>query len=123
MIMNTINKLFWLIAIVVFVASSCKDSEEVTSSDYYYYLDIETEVRLNLTEKAAYIQGLAEGLDLPDSKEGRILWPPRRDGARIKRMGLEWKGSIQGGGALRTWWQEQNQGARRSSSGAVRSAE
>ncbi len=28
---------------------------------------------MNLTEKAAYIQGLAEGLDLPDSKEGRIL--------------------------------------------------
>lgn len=28
---------------------------------------------MNLTEKAAYIRGLAEGMELPDSKEGRII--------------------------------------------------
>ena len=28
---------------------------------------------MNLTEKAAYLKGLAEGMELPDSKEGRIL--------------------------------------------------
>ena len=38
-------------------------------------------------------------------------------------MGLEWEGSIQGGVVVRIWWQEQSQGARRSSSGSVRSAE
>ena len=68
-------------------------------------------------------QWAEQGLGLRSSKEGHILWALRRDGARIKRMGLEWEGSIQGGGPLRTWWHEQNQGARRSSSGAVRSAE
>ena len=50
--MNKYWHFLWLVAIVLMIASSCKDSEEVTSSDYYYYLDIETEVRLNLTEKA-----------------------------------------------------------------------
>ena len=28
---------------------------------------------MNLTEKAAYLQGLAEGMDLGDSKEGRLI--------------------------------------------------
>ena len=28
---------------------------------------------MNLTEKAAYLQGLAEGMDLGDSKESRLI--------------------------------------------------
>ena len=51
--MNTIKNLIWLFTIMMFLASSCKDSEDVSGSgDYYYYLDIESEVRLTLTEKA-----------------------------------------------------------------------
>ena len=35
------------------IASSCKDSEDVKSSDdYYFYLDIQTEVRLHLADAA-----------------------------------------------------------------------
>ena len=51
MIMNTINTLFWLIAIVVFVASSCKDSEEEELiGNYKYYLTIESQKILNLKD-------------------------------------------------------------------------
>ena len=49
--MKTNKKYMWLIAVVVLMASSCKDSEDVNGSDdYYYYLDIQSEVRLNLKE-------------------------------------------------------------------------
>ena len=35
------------------IASSCKDSEDVSGGDdYYYYLDIQTEVRLHLSDAA-----------------------------------------------------------------------
>ena len=35
------------------IASSCKDSDDVKSGDdYYYYLDIQTEVRLHLSDAA-----------------------------------------------------------------------
>lgn len=35
------------------IASSCKDSEDVSGcDDYYYYLDIQTEVRLHLSDAA-----------------------------------------------------------------------
>ena len=48
--MSTIKK-FWLIAVVMLIAFSCKNSEDVNGSgDYYYYLDIESEVRLNFKE-------------------------------------------------------------------------
>jgi hypothetical protein len=48
--MSTIKK-FWLIAVVMLIAFSCKNSEDVNGSDdYYYYLDIQSEVRLNFKE-------------------------------------------------------------------------
>ena len=51
--MKTFKKFSWLVAIVMLVASSCKDGEDVLGSgdDYYYYLDIQSEVKLNLSEK------------------------------------------------------------------------
>ncbi len=50
--MNTIKK-FLLFAAMLVAISSCKESEDVnTSSDYYYYLDIQTEVRLYLNDAA-----------------------------------------------------------------------
>ena len=49
--MNAIKNFIWLIAILMIVITSCKDKEDVyDSSDYYYYLDIQSEVRLNLKE-------------------------------------------------------------------------
>lgn len=49
--MKTFNKLFWFIAIVVFVASSCKDSkEDELIGDYKYYLTIESQKILNLKD-------------------------------------------------------------------------
>ena len=49
--MKTIKKFIWLMVIVIVAMSSCKDSEDVNASDgYYYYLDIQSEVRLNLKE-------------------------------------------------------------------------
>ena len=51
--MNTIKRFLWLFAIVIIVAPSCKDNEDVHgSSDYTYYLDIQTDVRLHLREAA-----------------------------------------------------------------------
>ena len=48
--MKTFTRVFWLIAVVMLIASSCKDSEDVNGGDdYYYYLNIQSEVRLNLT--------------------------------------------------------------------------
>ena len=52
--MKKIYKSFvWLIAAIVMAAMpSCGDKEDVAgSSDYYYYLDIQSEVRLNLKEE------------------------------------------------------------------------
>ncbi len=48
----SINNLTWLALLLVLI-SSCKDSEDVLGSgdDYYYYLDIQSEVKLNLSEK------------------------------------------------------------------------
>ena len=51
---NYINRTFvvLLIAVVMLMASSCKDSEDVNGrDDYYYYLDIQSEVRLNFKEE------------------------------------------------------------------------
>lgn len=51
--MKTIKKCMWLIAFVALIAPSCKDNEDVNGSDdYYYYLDIQTNVRLLLAEAA-----------------------------------------------------------------------
>ena len=47
----TTFSLLLLMATMLVVMSSCKDSEEVNGSDgYFYYLDIESEVRLNFKE-------------------------------------------------------------------------
>ena len=48
--MNTIKRFIWLFAIVIFVAPSCKDNEDVDGSSYNYYLDIQSDVRLHLRE-------------------------------------------------------------------------
>ena len=51
--MKAIKKLFWLIALVMLVVPSCKDNEDVNgTSEYYYYLDIQTDLRLHLSEAA-----------------------------------------------------------------------
>ena len=51
--MNTIKKYLWLLAIVMLVAPSCGDKEDVAGSDdYSFYLDIQTDVRLHLREAA-----------------------------------------------------------------------
>jgi len=50
--MNVTKIFLWLMAIMVAVLPSCKDSEDVSGSDdYYYYLDIESEVRLSFKEE------------------------------------------------------------------------
>ncbi len=47
----TTFSLLLLMATMLVVMSSCKDSEDVNGSDgYFYYLDIESEVRLNFKE-------------------------------------------------------------------------
>ena len=47
----TTFKVFLVLLVTVVTVTSCKDSEDVNGSDnYYYYLDIETEVRLNFKE-------------------------------------------------------------------------
>ena len=49
--MKTLNRVFWLISFMVLITSSCKDGEDINGSDgYYYYLNIQSEVRLNLKE-------------------------------------------------------------------------
>ena len=49
--MKNYKSLAWLIIIVMVALSSCKDSEDAYDPDsYYYYLNIQSEVRLNLKE-------------------------------------------------------------------------
>jgi len=49
--MKNYKSFMWLMATMLVVMSSCKDSEDVNGSDdYYYYLDIQSEVTLNLKE-------------------------------------------------------------------------
>ena len=51
--MKKYELLICIMAVVMLIASSCKDSEDVKSGDdYYYYLDIQTEVRLHLSDAA-----------------------------------------------------------------------
>ena len=51
--MDIIKKYIWLMAVLMVVMSSCKDSEDVNGSDdYYYYLEIQPEVKLNLNDAA-----------------------------------------------------------------------
>lgn len=57
--MNTIKK-FWLIAVLMLIASSCKDSEDVfDTGDYKYYLTIQSQIRLHLADNAEDESGMA----------------------------------------------------------------
>ena len=48
----TMLKMFLLLLVTVVVVASCGDKDDVYhSGDYYYYLDIQSEVRLNLKEE------------------------------------------------------------------------
>ena len=54
--------------ILMVALSSCKDSEDVNGSDdYYYYLDIQSAVQLNLNdaadEDASAVDGARKGLE------------------------------------------------------------
>ena len=58
--MNTIKKYMWLIAIVLIFLPSCKDSDDVDDgSDYIYYLNIQSQVMLNLSDNAGDETGMA----------------------------------------------------------------
>lgn len=51
--MKNYKSFMWLMAAMLVALSSCKDSEDVNGSDdYYYYLDIQPEVQLNLNDAA-----------------------------------------------------------------------
>ena len=57
--MNTINKFIWLIAIVMVFMSSCQDKEDVyDTGEYRYYLTIQTQVRLHLSDNAEDEDGM-----------------------------------------------------------------
>ena len=58
--MKTLNKAFWLVTLVVLVLFSCKDNEEVyDTGEYKYYLEIQSEVRLHLSDNAEDEEGMA----------------------------------------------------------------
>ncbi len=58
--MNTIKRFLWLFTVVMLIASSCKDSEEVYDTDEFkYYLEIQTQVRLHLADNAEDESGMA----------------------------------------------------------------
>ena len=51
--MKIYKSFMWFIAAMLVVMPSCKESEDVNGSgDYDYYLDIQSEVRLNLNDAA-----------------------------------------------------------------------
>ena len=57
--MNTIKKFIWLIAIVMVFMSSCQDKEDVyDTGEYRYYLTIQTQVRLHLSDNAEDEDGM-----------------------------------------------------------------
>ena len=61
----TTFKVFLLLLVAVAIVSSCGDKEEVyDTDDYYYYLDIETEVRLHLSDNAEDEKGMATSTEL-----------------------------------------------------------
>ena len=58
--MKTFKNFFWLIAVMMVALPSCKDSEDILGNgDYYYYLDIQSEVRLHLADNAEDENGMA----------------------------------------------------------------
>ena len=77
--MKTYKKLLWLVAIVMLVASSCKDGEDVLGSgDYYYYLDIQSEVKLNLSEKTENENGKESSTDSPYDRLSKTVYSMRQ---------------------------------------------
>ena len=63
--MRTSKFLFWMILpVMVMMVASCGDKEDVyDSDDYFYYLDIKSEVRLYLNDAAdVYLVNLARNL-------------------------------------------------------------
>ena len=83
--MKTIIRVFWLIAVAIFIAPSCKDNEEVYGSDdYYYYLDIETELRLHLSENAEDEKGKATSTEL--DRLSRTVYYMRKAVTEYKSM-------------------------------------
>ena len=66
--MNTIKKYMWLIVIVMVFFPSCKDGDDVDDgSDYIYYLNIQSQVMLRLSEDAQDETGMA-----PNSQMDRL---------------------------------------------------
>lgn len=57
--MNTIKKLMWLIAITMLVIPSCKDNENEPDGQIKYYLIIQSQVMLHLSEDAQDENGMA----------------------------------------------------------------
>ena len=48
--MKNRNSLIWLIVILMMIGTSCKDNEDVYNGEYTYYLTIQSEVMLHLTD-------------------------------------------------------------------------
>ncbi|MBR5684653.1 MAG: hypothetical protein IKX18_00690 [Muribaculaceae bacterium] len=50
--MDKFKNILWLVALVILFLPSCKDGEDVNGGeDYYYYLNIQSEVRLSFKEE------------------------------------------------------------------------
>ena len=56
--MNNRNSLIWLIVILMMIGTSCKDNEEVYNGEYTYYLSIQSEVMLHLSDNAEDESGM-----------------------------------------------------------------
>lgn len=57
--MNTIKKLMWLVAIAMLVMPSCKDNEDEPDGQTKYYLIIQSQVMLHLSDEAQDENGMA----------------------------------------------------------------
>ena len=58
--MKTLKRLIWLVALMVIFLPSCKDGEEVyDTGNYKYYLTIQSQVRLHLSDNAEDESGMA----------------------------------------------------------------
>ncbi len=62
--MRKINTTIWaLLSVMIAIASSCKDGEDVNdTSEYKYYLEIQSQVRLHLSENAEDENGMVNPL-------------------------------------------------------------
>ena len=63
--MKTIMKLWLIAGLLMVIAVSCKESEDVRdTSGYYYYLSIQSQVRLHLSEDAEDENGMATNTEM-----------------------------------------------------------